>query len=217
ILCLHGYRQDSNLFREKSGGLRKLLKNVVDFVFVDAPHLVPLGEQNPDADSQFRSWWFSERSESNVNSFYSGKHSDICIGFDESLKVIDEACAMQGPFDGILGFSQGAAMVALICTMIRDGTFRHSFKFAVFFAAFESLNSHHESLYSKKINIPSLHVIGETDKVIVKERSVKLSECFECPSLLFHKGGHCVPSSSQNKTTFLEFFDKFRDVSNGTD
>lgn len=47
ILCLHGYRQNGTMFREKTGSLRKLLKKqVTDFVFIDAPHLIPVEEND---------------------------------------------------------------------------------------------------------------------------------------------------------------------------
>jgi hypothetical protein len=52
ILCLHGYRQNGNMFREKTGSLRKLLKKyVVEFVYIDAPHLIPILENNNDQDT----------------------------------------------------------------------------------------------------------------------------------------------------------------------
>lgn len=41
ILCIHGYRQSSASFREKTGALRKLLKKQVELVYIDAPHTVP--------------------------------------------------------------------------------------------------------------------------------------------------------------------------------
>lgn len=42
VLCLHGYRQNGTMFREKTGALRKLLKKyIVEFVYIDAPHLIP--------------------------------------------------------------------------------------------------------------------------------------------------------------------------------
>jgi len=43
--------------------------------------------------------------------------SDLCVGFDDSLVVIKRAFVEQGPFDGILGFSQGAAFVSILCAM----------------------------------------------------------------------------------------------------
>lgn len=41
ILCIHGYRQSSASFREKTGALRKLLKKQCELVYIDAPHAVP--------------------------------------------------------------------------------------------------------------------------------------------------------------------------------
>lgn len=44
----------------------------------------------------------------------------------------------------------------------------YHFKFAVLFAGFKSKSLDHDDFFSLKINIPSLHVFGETDKVIPK-------------------------------------------------
>lgn len=51
ILCLHGYRQNGNMFREKTGSFRKLLKkHVAEFVFIDAPHLIPIQDEQEEAN-----------------------------------------------------------------------------------------------------------------------------------------------------------------------
>ena len=39
ILCLHGYAQNGDFFRLRTGALRKALKSVAEFHFIDAPHL----------------------------------------------------------------------------------------------------------------------------------------------------------------------------------
>jgi len=52
ILCLHGYRQNGSMFREKTGSFRKLLKKQVgEFVFLDAPHLISTQEETNEQDS----------------------------------------------------------------------------------------------------------------------------------------------------------------------
>jgi hypothetical protein len=52
VLCLHGYRQNGNMFREKTGSLRKLLKkHVADFIYIDAPHLIPMQENVNEQDT----------------------------------------------------------------------------------------------------------------------------------------------------------------------
>ncbi|KAI3426290.1 hypothetical protein D9Q98_008663 [Chlorella vulgaris] len=42
ILCLHGFRQSGKNFEGRTHGLRRRLKDLADFVFVDAPHQLPL-------------------------------------------------------------------------------------------------------------------------------------------------------------------------------
>lgn len=40
LLCLHGYLQTGDVFRMRTGSMRKALKSRVEFVFIDAPYLV---------------------------------------------------------------------------------------------------------------------------------------------------------------------------------
>ena len=63
ILCLHGYRQNGNMFREKTGSFRKLLrKHVAEFVFMDAPHLIPIPDnKNEDCTGTTASSRLNER------------------------------------------------------------------------------------------------------------------------------------------------------------
>jgi hypothetical protein len=52
ILCLHGYRQNGNIFREKTGSFRKLLKkHVAEFVYIDAPHIIPIQDNMNEQDT----------------------------------------------------------------------------------------------------------------------------------------------------------------------
>jgi pimeloyl-ACP methyl ester carboxylesterase len=38
VLCLHGFAQNADVFRKRTGSIRKPLKKSVDFIFVDGPH-----------------------------------------------------------------------------------------------------------------------------------------------------------------------------------
>ena len=52
ILCLHGYRQNGTMFREKTGSFRKLLKkHVAEFVYIDALHLIPIQDNTNEQDT----------------------------------------------------------------------------------------------------------------------------------------------------------------------
>ncbi|KIH52439.1 hypothetical protein ANCDUO_17460 [Ancylostoma duodenale] len=80
ILCLHGYRQNDVLFREKTGSLRKQFKKYADFEFVSAP-LVPNVDSEDRGD--VRGWWFSRED----NQFSSRDVCSIATGFEQSVSL----------------------------------------------------------------------------------------------------------------------------------
>lgn len=58
-------------------------------------------------------WWFNTENKY----FKATESSDLSVGFDKSLEVVQKAFQEQGPFDGILGFSQGASFVSILCNI----------------------------------------------------------------------------------------------------
>ena len=47
ILCIHGYRQNEKMFREKTGAFRKIVGKHADLIFITAPHAVqPMNEED---------------------------------------------------------------------------------------------------------------------------------------------------------------------------
>ncbi|KAB5543439.1 hypothetical protein PHYPO_G00079160 [Pangasianodon hypophthalmus] len=215
ILCIHGYRQSSASFREKTGALRKLLKKQVELVYIDAPHKVPTSivsqvQEKPDSvgDDQ-RGWWFSDVQ---ACSFDARQECESSLGLEQSLEAVRMAVKDLGPFDGILGFSQGAALVAMLCSLQEqklDPTF--NFRFAILVAGFRSACAQHQYFY-KGVNImvPSLHVYGQDDKVIPEPMSRDLLPLFLGAHSLTHQGGHFVPAASAHKHIYQEFLKRFQ-------
>ena len=73
----------------------------------------------------------------------------------------------QGPYDGILSFSQGACLAAILCAMKPTEPILESLQFVVLFSGFKSRISKHEKFYTEHIDtVRSCHVYGETDEVI---------------------------------------------------
>ena len=64
-----------------------------------------------------RSWWFN--AEDNT---FSGKClGGPALGFEDTLEVIKNVEEEHGPFDGLMGFSQGACLVGLLAAMQQKG------------------------------------------------------------------------------------------------
>lgn len=78
----------------------------------------------------------------------------------------------------------------------QDNSVPFAFKFAILVGGFLPRAQDLKELYDtcSSIQIPSLHVIGDTDQFVSPEVSRILLEKFHNPELLQHNGGHLVPS-----------------------
>lgn len=171
VLCIHGYRQDGNSFKSKLGSLRKILKDYVEFEFIDAPHIAPplvdesqnnSNNENHTENLTQKSWWFNK----DDGTFKGTNKSGPAIGFEESLKLVENVWNTKGPFQGLLGFSQGACFVGLICHLHLQGKTTIEPYFAVMAAGFRSGSLVHINAYENQIGIPSLHIYGTNDAII---------------------------------------------------
>ncbi|XP_014808473.1 PREDICTED: ovarian cancer-associated gene 2 protein [Calidris pugnax] len=204
LLSLHGYRQSERRFRQRTGALRKALRGRAELVAVNAPHVVPGGEGDDDGDDPPRGWWFS-----GPRTFDAGEVAAAPAGLEESLSAVAAALAEHGPFDGLLGFSQGAALAAMVCALRARGDPRFPVAFAILVAGFASRAPAHGHFYREPIALPTLHVVGEADAVIAAPLSRELAQRFVEPVVLTHPGGHFVPAAAPQKKAYLEFLDRF--------
>jgi len=200
ILCLHGYRQSADTFKVKLGSFRKMTGKLADFTFITAPNRVK-GEEDDYG------WWFSQE-----NSTYDAHQvSRCCDGYAESLALVEEALRTEGPFHGVLAFSQGAALGGLLCLLQERDRLSSSFSFCILVAGFISRCTDHTDLFEslaaegKKVNLPTLHVFGSSDKVIEGSMSEELLNHFNNSKVLRHEGGHFVPTAGPAKQHWIDF------------
>ncbi|MDQ1464184.1 MAG: hypothetical protein QOC73_1125 [Actinomycetota bacterium] len=170
ILCLHGYHGSGQILRRQTAGLSASISNV-EFVYVDAPSL---------AHGDF-GWWHSPSR-----------------GWDRTRDWATELFATQPRFDGVFGFSQGAALTGLLAGMrqasIDEPAATIDFDFAVIVGGFKNEAPQHAELYQRMFTVPSLHIIGSADVIIPPHESQQLVEQFEGAVVVRHPGGHIVPS-----------------------
>ncbi|XP_026727187.1 esterase AGAP003155 [Trichoplusia ni] len=199
ILAFHGYRQNGAVFRAKIGSFRKAVAKYAQLVFISAPHKVVNEDGGGEEDS--RSWWFN--AEDNT---FSGKClGGPALGFEDTLELIKKVVEDHGPFDGFMGFSQGACLVGLLAAMQQKGYLPYTFNFAIFASGFRSGSLVHKGFYDEEITLPSLHVYGESDSIIPKEMSESLINLFIKPIVAEHSGGHYVACSGAIKDAYQDF------------
>ncbi|KAM0951212.1 putative Rhodanese-like domain, serine hydrolase FSH, rhodanase, alpha/Beta hydrolase [Dioscorea sansibarensis] len=131
-------------------------------------------------------------------------------GFEESYSYIRQVVSRSGPFDGILGFSQGAAMAALICEKQQRNHCNLDFKFAILCSGFSvCLNK----IGKGSIKSPSLHIFGHKqgqDRQIGPDVSSELIRLFdECAMVIEHDLGHIIPARSPYIDQVKEFLVRF--------
>lgn len=62
------------------------------------------------------------------------------------------------------------------------------------------------------MNLPSVHVIGETDAVVTMDRSQALLELYENPTVYYHSGGHYIPTNKEAKDVLRDFVKALQDA-----
>ncbi|XP_043250911.1 esterase CG5412 isoform X2 [Colletes gigas] len=199
ILAIHGYAQSDVIFKTKLGSLRKGFKKDVEFVFLNAPHRVSMKSNFGSDKIEGYAWWFN--TEDHI--FKATTPSNLSVGFEDSLTLIEKTFKESGPFDGILGFSQGASFVTILCSMQQKKLLRIKFDFAIIISGFKSLCVPHATYYDEKISIPALIIYGESDKIIPPEMVQEVGKLFINETVLKHEGGHYIPSKKEFYKDFI--------------
>ncbi|XP_031397076.1 rhodanese-like domain-containing protein 6 isoform X2 [Punica granatum] len=239
ILCLHGFRQNASSFKGRTASLAKKIKNIAELIYVDGPHELPFIYQPPVADQACDSESSAvQRSPPRENCkkklawlvspeccVGSGKTEWIVAdgpfdllqyqqqtgGSDISLAHLKKVFSQDGPFDGILGFSQGAAMATLACAHQDKFKGEMNFRFAVLCSGYLPKIA---EISHGTINCPSLHIFGSDhgkDRQISNTASKDLATYFEEGSsvIIQHDSGHIIPTRSPYIDQIKDFLHRF--------
>mmetsp|Transcript_61000 Transcript_61000/g.141041 ORF Transcript_61000/g.141041 Transcript_61000/m.141041 type:complete len:182 (-) Transcript_61000:74-619(-) len=163
VLCFHGFRTSGNILRTQLGfSFAGHLDDLVDFVFVDGAHLctpeeyarAPPGVKQYFPDEQLHEWWNREA--------IAGTAESELLHYEDTLAHIGRILETQGPFDGVLGFSQGALLATLCVVLQRSGELPGApLKFAVVMSGLPiSLSVAKPECYSECTREPCASSIG---------------------------------------------------------
>ncbi|KAF1863652.1 hypothetical protein Lal_00030722 [Lupinus albus] len=184
LLCLHGFRTSAEILKKQINKWPQSVLDKLDLVFVDAP-FPSQGKSDVEAifDPPYYEW------------FQFNKEFTEYTNFDECLQYIEDCMIQHGPFDGLLGFSQGAILSAALPGLQEKGVAlkkvaKVKLLIIIGGAMFKS-PSVAEKAYSSPITFPSLHFIGETD--FLRQYSMELTESCVEPVVVHHPKGHTIP------------------------
>ena len=173
-------------------------------------------EADAEAQNEAFGWWRRK----DIPTYYENGSEDpteiVYTGLQEGLSTIAAAITTEGPFDGVIGFSQGACAAAIVASLLDSHAPArfHAFslqsdnpvtpfsilpsqqplKFAVIYSGFLAPGKRYAAFYDPPIRVPTLHFLGQLDGVVEEGRSRALVERCEGARVVVHPGGHFLPS-----------------------
>ncbi|KAF4222011.1 hypothetical protein CNMCM6805_002017 [Aspergillus fumigatiaffinis] len=244
-VSLTGFGSNRTEFRAKSSRISKRIHELVtpaiiaefpggiEFLYPNAPITLepPLGfgtditEQKgkwsvhdaihgEDSDSTAMAWWYGR---DNVSRYR---------GIENSLSFV--ARYIHGrPIHGIIGFSQGACLSGMICSLLEcindpqkaaairlqnlpvDDYLRlpcqEPLRFFIGIGGYRGTLQYYGSLYSSLIKTPSCHALASMDFVVEPFQTMNLAGCFSSPELVHFYGCHFVPRDRASVEALAHF------------
>jgi len=216
VLCLHGAGTNPDMMEIQCGKLQYALKDLLKCEFVAATEIdpAPAADIIDIVDAPYYLWWQDGSGQA---------------GRDVAVQHLLQHIDTNGPYDAILGFSQGAAVASLLSAALetrsnvsadelKDGVQLPRLIVCVCGVLPNTLEGGEAELgiESVKVSIPSIHVIGLED--MYRAHSEALArECYEAavertPSedaptsvstVLYHDRGHVFPENVEGLATLF--------------
>eukprot|EP00268_Persea_americana_P018976 TRINITY_DN19735_c0_g2_i1.p1 TRINITY_DN19735_c0_g2~~TRINITY_DN19735_c0_g2_i1.p1 ORF type:complete len:268 (-),score=34.28 TRINITY_DN19735_c0_g2_i1:1276-2079(-) len=204
LLCLHGFRTSGEILKKQVSKWPDSVMGKLDLVFLDGPFPA---QGKSDVEGFFPPpyyEWFQFISE--VNEYRN---------VDECLAYVEDFMLKQGPFDCLMGFSQGAILSTALTSLQSKGlalTKVPKVKCLIIIGGGKFRSSDLcEKVYSSPIECPSLHLIGDAD--FLKPRGELLLESFMDPIVIRHSKGHVVPKlDDESLVTVLDFVERIQKI-----
>ncbi|KAH6985280.1 serine hydrolase FSH, partial [Ilyonectria destructans] len=168
FLCLHGYQQSAAIMQSETRFLKDIFEQSigeeVEFFYPSAPFpSVPTASNEPTY-----AWWPNDATATNI---------------EETLSYLSNILDKEGPFNGIVGFSQGGSVGSLIAAFLErprlarpsNLTTSHGpLQLVVSYSGYHEDDARLQKYYAQKIKTPILHFISSTDPVVAEERCFRL-------------------------------------------
>ncbi|KAL5755368.1 hypothetical protein ACOSP7_023588 [Xanthoceras sorbifolium] len=199
ILCLHGFRTSGFIFKSMCRKLGPSILEKLDLDFIDGPYPAE-GESAAEGiyDPPYYEW------------FQANDNFTVYKNFDECVAILEDYIVKHGPYDGLMGFSQGAILSAALMGMQKQGDALKKIpklKFVIVISGAKLGGPRFQApklaanAFSSPIESPSLHFLSEQD--FLKAEGDLLLKSFVDPVTIYHSMGHTVPIMDEKNTKIM--------------
>lgn len=168
------------------------------------PEPKPPSPDDPE-ETQARAWWRQ------VDENY--------VGWDGTAKYLRTKFQELGPFDGVLGFSQGGCLTGVLAAALEHpdlvpdspGTFQaERLRFAISVSGFRPRAALFDKLMEARITTPMLIIQGRDDSIVSPEFTETLVKLCDNVRIAEHDGGHYLPTPAPWRNFLRDHIASFR-------
>lgn len=196
VLCLHGYAMTKDWLAEWLAPIEDALADKVSFIYLQGPIECP-EEEVRTIVTQFQVAMPESRIGPGLNWCWYRATNDkppSYLGLDDSLNWIKQYCQNNGPIDGVLGWSQGAVMAAIMAAYQQNvPDYDFGFDWAVLCGGFLPGDPALKLQFELPLAMPSLHVVGKKESEFMLQRASRLHEAFQSGEWLETPVAHVMP------------------------
>ena len=205
VLCLHGGGANNKVMEYQTRDMRRLLGGKAEFHFAQGTHKWPEHKNDPAVvalfgDGPYFGWMDAviDPDKNATTEMPWGKamrDDSVWITYkyrDEALQTLCDKIDTEGPFDVIMGFSQGSIVITMLTALYLKKHGKCPWKYNVQFAGFPVRDSGFRAEYmQEKLSHPTLLVYGRADPFF--EWGITMQKQFEAPLILEHGENHRIP------------------------
>lgn len=201
ILGIHGHRTSGAILQKQLSKWSPAIHDLVEFTFLDAPT--------------------PAKGKSEVEGIYEGPYFEWMqfnkdytefYGYEESIAFIIDFMEKNGPFDGLIGFSQGATLCGALTAVQERGRIINGksaadlpkIKFVVFIAGAKLRDPKIVDVFDTPIDLPTLHFLGDKDPLKIPGEFFLAN--WKNSVAIRHPQGHTVPRlGEEGVSTVVKF------------
>lgn len=212
VLCLHGFLSCGKYMSVQLNQLQLKTDHIVDYYFPDAPHTIQFTTGSKLKSSKKCSWWNASFREDEYR----------YDGIDISLQYIMQLEKDKGPFDIILGHSQGACMALTLnaltmkpdlLQLIMSNKFGDNIdnklpspKNTILMSGFIPRDKLFNDIFQNvQLSCDSLHLFSPTDDVVPQVASTEAMTLYAFPTMKLTTGGHDISRDSDDNEFLVNY------------
>jgi predicted esterase len=190
--------------RAQMGELVGALAPQVDLVFPDGAHACDPAQ----VDRLYNAWATPRFPPPHLSWWDATEDGKVYRGWERTEEQM-RALVAGASAVGLFGFSQGAMLAATLAAMSAAGSFP-PVRFAVLVGGRKPRAALLQPLFERPVAIPSLHVIGETDR-LSGTHATALVDDFDAATREVHRwpGSHMIPTRGPAAAAILDFVRRY--------